>query len=133
MQEEEEKEDDTIDRNGRNRAFRHTLSRHEESSSSVTTGINQDQITTRPKTSTLSLSTSVSLWRRAYNLLTWIPPSCRWDAEHPTQLTLPLNFLFGFAAMFTVSSNPSPSSPAIVAAIISKCYFSSPLVIRLQN
>lgn len=87
-----------VDHNGQN-GESHTTS--EGTSTSIT------------ENNTITKPSSPSFWRRAYGILTWTPPSCRWDPENPTKLTLPLNFLFGFAATFTVSGISSlSSSPA---------------------
>jgi hypothetical protein len=44
------------------------------------------------------------LWRRAYNILTWTPPNCRWDPAKPPQFSMSMNVLFAFAAGFTVAN-----------------------------
>ncbi|KAH8808354.1 major facilitator superfamily domain-containing protein [Xylogone sp. PMI_703] len=43
------------------------------------------------------------LLQRCWQMLTWMPPWCRWDPENPPKFTLALNLLFGFAACFTVA------------------------------
>jgi hypothetical protein len=78
---------DTVDSNGGNGQSRIAS---EASSTSMT----ENTTTTSPPPSP---------WRRTYDILTWTPPRCRWDPKNPQRLTLPLNFLFGFAATFTVS------------------------------
>jgi hypothetical protein len=45
-----------------------------------------------------------SIWRRAWTLLSWTPPGCRWDPQHPPQFTMTLNVLFAFAGGFTVAN-----------------------------
>lgn len=45
-----------------------------------------------------------SIWMKAYNILTWTPPNCRWDPEKPPNLTIWLNILFAFAGAFTVAN-----------------------------
>ncbi|KAF2111858.1 major facilitator superfamily domain-containing protein, partial [Lophiotrema nucula] len=45
-----------------------------------------------------------SIWRRAWEIVTWTPPRCRWDAEKPPQFSMALNVLFAFAGGFTVAN-----------------------------
>lgn len=42
--------------------------------------------------------------RRIWEIINWVPPSCRHDPENPREFTLALNLLFGFAGTFTVRS-----------------------------
>jgi hypothetical protein len=44
------------------------------------------------------------IWRKAYNILTWTPPNCRWDPAKPPQFSMSMNVLFAFAAGFTVAN-----------------------------
>ena len=44
-----------------------------------------------------------SKWRRIISLITWTPKRCRYDPNSPPRFSMALNFLFGFAACFTVS------------------------------
>lgn len=41
---------------------------------------------------------------RAWDIITWTPPNCRWDPERPPQFSLGLNILFAFAGAFTVAN-----------------------------
>ena len=41
---------------------------------------------------------------KAYQILSWTPPNCRWDPENPPKFSLGLNILFGFAGAFTVAN-----------------------------
>ena len=43
-------------------------------------------------------------WRRLRDKLTWMPPWCRWDPDHPPVFSMPMNVLFGFAGAFTVAN-----------------------------
>ncbi|CAE7217571.1 hypothetical protein CFE70_010192 [Pyrenophora teres f. teres 0-1] len=45
-----------------------------------------------------------STLRRAWTILTWTPPNCRWDPDKPPQFSMSLNVLFAFAAGFTVAN-----------------------------
>ncbi|KAH8732380.1 major facilitator superfamily domain-containing protein [Phaeosphaeriaceae sp. PMI808] len=47
---------------------------------------------------------NISRWRRAYNVLTWTPPNCRWDPAKPPQFSMGMNILFAFAAGFTAAN-----------------------------
>ena len=49
-------------------------------------------------------ATQRSLVRRAWDIVTWTPPRCRWDPEKPPEFSMPLNVLFGFAGAFTVAN-----------------------------
>ena len=55
-----------------------------------------------PKSSRTSYTPS--RWRRLYAILTFTPRRCRWDAENPPRFSMSLNFLFAFAACFTVAN-----------------------------
>jgi hypothetical protein len=46
-----------------------------------------------------------SIWRRIYTILTWTPPSCRWDPAKPPQFSMSMNVLFAFAAGCTSLSS----------------------------
>ncbi|KAI9699888.1 MAG: hypothetical protein M1820_006950 [Bogoriella megaspora] len=48
--------------------------------------------------------TKHSLWKKAYEIVTWTPPRCRWNPEQPPVFSMPLNILFGFAGAFTVAN-----------------------------
>ena len=41
---------------------------------------------------------------KVYQILSWTPPNCRWNPEHPPRFSLGLNILFGFAGAFTVAN-----------------------------
>jgi hypothetical protein len=45
-----------------------------------------------------------SAFKRAWDIVTWTPPNCRWDPEKPPQFSLGLNILFAFAGAFTVAN-----------------------------
>lgn len=45
-----------------------------------------------------------SIWRRAYNFITWTPPNMRWNPDQPPKFSMGLNILFGFAGAFTVAN-----------------------------
>ncbi|KAF1947817.1 MFS general substrate transporter [Clathrospora elynae] len=45
-----------------------------------------------------------SIWRRAWTIVTWTPPNCRWDPTKPPQFSMSMNVLFAFAAGFTVAN-----------------------------
>lgn len=49
-------------------------------------------------------TTSQARWRRVYNVLTWVPPNCRWDPDKPPNFSTGLNVLFAFAGAFTVAN-----------------------------
>ncbi|KAF2473406.1 MFS general substrate transporter [Lindgomyces ingoldianus] len=55
-------------------------------------------------TSLTTPQTSISIWRKVYNILTWVPPRCRWDPDKPPQFSISMNILFAFAAGFTVAN-----------------------------
>ncbi|KAF2083211.1 MFS general substrate transporter, partial [Saccharata proteae CBS 121410] len=42
--------------------------------------------------------------RRAYDIVSWVPPRCRWDPEKPPEFSMALNILFAFAGAFTVAN-----------------------------
>ncbi|EUC45008.1 hypothetical protein COCMIDRAFT_96728 [Bipolaris oryzae ATCC 44560] len=46
----------------------------------------------------------ISPWRRAWEILNWTPPNCRWDPKKPPQFSMSMNVLFAFAAGFTVAN-----------------------------
>uniref|UniRef100_A0A093V505 Uncharacterized transporter YgaY n=1 Tax=Talaromyces marneffei PM1 TaxID=1077442 RepID=A0A093V505_TALMA len=56
------------------------------------------------KNKSKSSSSLAIIFRRIFNILNWVPPSCRYDPENPREFTLALNLLFGFAATFTVAN-----------------------------
>jgi hypothetical protein len=39
-----------------------------------------------------------SVWRRAWVVVSWTPPNCRWDPKKPPQFSMGMNVLFAFAA-----------------------------------
>src|ERR1700742_1285043 len=41
---------------------------------------------------------------RAWDVITWTPPNCRWDPEKPPEFSMGLNILFAFAGAFTVAN-----------------------------
>jgi hypothetical protein len=41
---------------------------------------------------------------RAWSIITWTPPNCRWDPKKPPQFSMGLNILFAFAGAFTVAN-----------------------------
>lgn len=45
-----------------------------------------------------------SIWRKAYDVITWTPPRCRWDPEKPPEFSMWLNVLFGVSGAFTVAN-----------------------------
>ena len=45
-----------------------------------------------------------SIWKRTYDFISWTPPNCRWDADHPPKFSLAINILFGFAGAITVAN-----------------------------
>ncbi|KAI9734507.1 MAG: hypothetical protein M1834_002107 [Cirrosporium novae-zelandiae] len=45
-----------------------------------------------------------STWQRLFNILTWMPPRCRYDPARPHEFSMGLNLLFGFAGTFTVAN-----------------------------
>lgn len=62
------------------------------------------------KNKSKSSSSLAIIFRRIFNILNWVPPSCRYDPENPREFTLALNLLFGFAATFTVFFPPNSST-----------------------
>jgi hypothetical protein len=44
------------------------------------------------------------LFKRAWDIVSWTPPNCRWDPDKPPQFSLALNVLFAFAGAFTVAN-----------------------------
>src|ERR1051326_5604834 len=44
------------------------------------------------------------IWKSIYQILTWVPPNCRWDPDKPPKFSFSLNLLFSFAACFTVAN-----------------------------
>jgi hypothetical protein len=34
-----------------------------------------------------------SIWRRAYTILTWTPPNCRWDPNQPPQFSMSSTYI----------------------------------------
>ncbi len=79
-----------------------------------------DQSITSPATNQTSTSTStprsthddlgsekkrkLSVWRKIYNTLNYVPPNCRWDPNKPPTFSMSMNILFAFAAAFTVAN-----------------------------
>lgn len=55
-------------------------------------------------TSSSTSSTSPSIWLKAYSILSWTPPRCRWDPAKPPEFSMGLNVLFAFAGAFTVAN-----------------------------
>lgn len=47
---------------------------------------------------------SRGLVSRAWKIITWTPPNCRWDPNKPPQFSISLNVLFAFAGAFTVAN-----------------------------
>jgi hypothetical protein len=45
-----------------------------------------------------------SVLSKAWEIINWMPPWCRWDAANPPQFSLGLNILFGFAGAITVAN-----------------------------
>ncbi|KAF2731789.1 MFS general substrate transporter [Polyplosphaeria fusca] len=45
-----------------------------------------------------------SIWRRARDIVFYVPPRCRWDPSSPPTFSLSMNILFAFAAGFTVAN-----------------------------
>ena len=45
-----------------------------------------------------------SRWKRAYDIISWTPPNCRWDPDKPPKFSMALNILFAFAGAFTVAN-----------------------------
>jgi hypothetical protein len=43
-------------------------------------------------------------WKWFWNILTWVPPNCRWDPDSPPRFSFSLNVLFAFAGAFTVAN-----------------------------
>lgn len=35
-----------------------------------------------------------SIWRRAYTVLTWTPPNCRWDPDKPPQFSMSSTYIY---------------------------------------
>lgn len=46
----------------------------------------------------------IPLWRKIWNILTWVPPRCRWDPEKPPEFSMSTNVMFAFAGAFTVAN-----------------------------
>jgi hypothetical protein len=47
---------------------------------------------------------SRGLISRAWKIITWTPPNCRWDPNMPPKFSIGLNLLFAFAGAFTVAN-----------------------------
>jgi len=45
-----------------------------------------------------------SFLQRAWRIINWTPPNCRWDPENPPKFSMSLNVLFAFAGAFTVAN-----------------------------
>jgi predicted MFS family arabinose efflux permease len=45
-----------------------------------------------------------SVLQKAWKIITWTPPNCRWDPENPPKFSMALNVLFAFAGAFTVAN-----------------------------
>ncbi|KAI1515177.1 AraJ Arabinose efflux permease [Pyrenophora tritici-repentis] len=56
-------------------------------------GIEQEEVDKQP-----------SILQRAWTILTWTPPNCRYDPNKPPQFSMSLNILFAFAGGFTVAN-----------------------------
>jgi predicted MFS family arabinose efflux permease len=41
---------------------------------------------------------------KAWEIINWTPPNCRWDPDKPPQFSIGLNILFAFAGAFTVAN-----------------------------
>lgn len=50
------------------------------------------------------VSTPTSRWQRIVEILTWMPPWCRYDPERPPTFSIWHNVLFAFAGAFTVGN-----------------------------
>ncbi|KAF2673247.1 putative major facilitator superfamily transporter [Microthyrium microscopicum] len=44
------------------------------------------------------------LLQKAWKIIIWTPPNCRWDPENPPKFSMALNVLFAFAGAFTVAN-----------------------------
>jgi len=62
---------------------------------------------TQNRSSTQKTKEEASIWTRAYKILTWTPPNCRWDPAKPPQFSMSMNILFAFAAGCT---SPAPQT-----------------------
>jgi predicted MFS family arabinose efflux permease len=47
---------------------------------------------------------TLSIWRRIFWPLLWMPPWCRFDVANPPVFSMHMNVLFGFAGAFTVAN-----------------------------
>lgn len=45
-----------------------------------------------------------TIWRKLYDVATYVPPRCRWDPKNPPVFSMPMNILFAFAGAFTVAN-----------------------------
>lgn len=45
---------------------------------------------------------TAGIMSRIWHIITWVPPTCRYNPENPPKLTFALNILFGIACTFTV-------------------------------
>lgn len=52
----------------------------------------------------LNTSDERSALRKAYDIVFWTPPRCRWDPEKPPVFSMGMNVLFAFAGAFTVAN-----------------------------
>ncbi|KAF1974917.1 MFS general substrate transporter [Bimuria novae-zelandiae CBS 107.79] len=57
-----------------------------------------------PSTQSIESGKKVSVWRRTYDVLNYVPPRCRWDPAKPPVFSMSMNILFAFAAGFTVAN-----------------------------
>lgn len=46
----------------------------------------------------------LSIWRRAYEIVYWVPPKARYDPNEPPKFSMAMNVLFAFAGAFTVAN-----------------------------
>jgi hypothetical protein len=54
--------------------------------------------------STLQSRKGPPFFWKLWSIITWIPPSCRWDPDSPPKFHMSLNVLFAFAGAFTVAN-----------------------------
>jgi hypothetical protein len=72
---------------------------------------------------------SRNYWKRILDIISWVPPRCRWDPENPSKFGLPLNILFAFSGTFTVCHMIVERCKELVADILHR----SPIYItRIQ-
>lgn len=88
---------------------KHEDGRHQDDQdptiTAATNTVLEKQVTSQSHASTTQNDAkSRSLWRRVYDVVSYTPPSCRYDPNKPPSFSMGMNVLFAFAACFTVAN-----------------------------